>query len=473
MVDLTRRSSLGLIGAAALAKPVFAAAPRMTKDVDVVIVGAGLSGLIAAMILEEQGKSVVVVEAKNRVGGRCYTFTDLPGKPEAGGSSVGSMYARFLDWSERLGVKRYAEDNAPAGWVYNIKGQNIERKDWPTHALNPFADADKQITPDAYRFRMLDRVKTFTDLESWVEPAKFKDDTSVYALMKARGLSDAAIGLGFGANPGYGHTPYDLSSVHMFHVSNFAAHQMQSGPPYFWSIEGGNQSLPNAMRKALKGDLILNAPIAAVRGSASGVDVIARDGRRFHGKRAIVTLPFSALRLVDFDPGLGGAQAEAVNTMPYGVCWHAYLSVAKKFWESDGLPPQTWSDSQIGRTNVVRDGKDIVGLYVFLTGRQAMTLNRLPMEDAKQAYMAALAAIRPATKGAVKMERAWSWVNDPYAGGMYAYWRPGMIGRLKADMAKPVNGVHFAGEHTADSTRGLEGALESGERAATEVLALL
>ena len=135
--------------------------------------------------------------------------------------------------------------------------------------------------------------------------------------------------------------------------------------------------------------------------------------------------------------------------MLFRSCWHAFLSVGKKFWESDGLPPQTWSDSLVGRATAVRVGGDVVGLYVFLTGRQAMTLNRLPLEEAKQLYMNTLAEVRPATKGAVKMVRAWSWVNDPYAGGMYAYWRPGMIGRLKADMAKPANGVHFAGNTAA------------------------
>jgi monoamine oxidase len=478
-IVLPRRATLGLVGGTLLAGGLPARAQTKAKargtakDVDVVIVGAGLSGMIAALILEEQGHSVCVVEAKNRVGGRCYTLADLPGKPEAGGSSVGSMYARFLDWCDRLGVKRTPEEGGGPGAAYRIGGQTILRKDWADHPLNPFAGADRQITPDAFRFRMLDRYKSFGDLDSWADPSKYKDDTSVYALMKAKGHSDAAIALGMGANPGYGHTPYDLSSVHMFHVSNFAASQMLGGPPNFWAIDGGNSSLPRAMRKALKGDLVLGCPVAAVRADATHAEVIATDGRRFRGRRAIFTLPFSALRFVDFDPILDGAQAEAVNTLPYGTCWHAYLSVASKFWEADGLPPGLWSDDLVGRINAVRAGGEIVGMYVFLTGRQAMRLNRLPMDAAKQAYMTALAAARPSTKGAVKMERAWSWVNDPYAGGMYAYWRPGMIARFKAEMAKPAGTIHFCGEHTADSTRGLEGALESGERVATEVLATL
>src|SRR5262249_2895988 len=118
---ISRRASLGLIGAAALTRPALA------KDVDVAIVGAGPSGLIGALNPEVQGQSGVLVEAKNRVGGRCYTFTDLPGAPEAGGQSVGSMYARFLDWCDRLGVKRSPEEAGGAGWVYHIKGQNILR----------------------------------------------------------------------------------------------------------------------------------------------------------------------------------------------------------------------------------------------------------------------------------------------------------------------------------------------------------
>lgn len=472
---LPRRTSLKLMGGAALATTALSTrwARAATTDVDVVIVGAGLSGLIAACILEEQGKSVAVVEAKDYIGGRCYTFTDLPGQPEAGGSSVGSMYARFLDWCDRLNIKRTPAVGGGGeimSYIYNIKGQTILRKDWAGHALNPFQGDDKKITPDGFRFRMLDRYRSFEDLESWSEPKITKDDTSLYDLFRAKGHSDAEIALGLGSNPGYGHTPYDLSSVHMFHVSNFARSQMQPSGPSFWDIEGGNQSLPKAMAKSLKGDVFLKTPITGVRADGAGAEVVAADGRTFKGKAVLMSLPFSALRFVSFDPGLTGPQAEAVNTVPYGTCWHAYISVKGKFWESDSMPIGIWSDSTVGRLSPIRVGDDIVGLYVFITGKQAMRLNRMPMDVAKQAYMDDLARIRPSTKGNVKMERAWSWVNDAYAGGMYAYWRPGMIAKFKDAQAKPYNNIYFCGEHTSDSTRGLEGALESGERAAFEML---
>jgi monoamine oxidase len=473
---LPRRASLKILGGAALATTALSVRPlhAATKEADVIVVGAGLSGLIAACILEEQGKSVVVVEAKDRVGGRCYTLTDLPGRPEAGGSSVGSMYARYLDWCDRLGIKRTPEVNDGRSdllsWVYNIQGQNILRKDWADHKLNPFQGDDRKLAPDSFRFRMLDRYRSFEDLESWPEAKYTQADMSMYDLFKSKGHSDAAIALGIGANPGYGHTPYDLSSVHMFHVWNFAKSQASGQGPQFWDIEGGNSSLTNAMRKSLRGDVFLKTPIAAVRRSSTGAEVVSTDGRTFKGKAVLMTLPFSALRFVSFDPGLTGAQAEAVNTMPYGVCWHAFLSLKGKYWESDGMPIGMWSDSLVGRMSPQRDGQDIVGLYVFLTGKQAMKLNRLPMDVAGQMYIDELAKQRPSTKGMVQFERGWSWVNDPYAGGMYAYWRPGMIAKFKADMAKPVNNIYFAGEHTADSTRGLEGALESGERAAYEIL---
>lgn len=103
MVKLNRREALVLLGGAvgAIPQPLYAGRER---PLDVIVVGAGLAGLHAAMLLEELGLNVQVIEGRERVGGRVYTLKMVPGAVEAGGEVIGSAYARMLDTARRLNV---------------------------------------------------------------------------------------------------------------------------------------------------------------------------------------------------------------------------------------------------------------------------------------------------------------------------------------------------------------------------------
>ena len=93
--------------------------------------------------------------------------------------------------------------------------------------------------------------------------------------------------------------------------------------------------------------------------------------------------------------------------------------------------------------------------------------------DADAYVRAHLARLRPSTQGQLRAIRVHSNQNDPFFGGSYAYWKPGMSLRFPQAMSRPHGRIHFAGEHTATLHRGMEGAMESGERAALEILATL
>jgi monoamine oxidase len=105
-----------------------------------------------------------------------------------------------------------------------------------------------------------------------------------------------------------------------------------------------------------------------------------------------------------------------------------------------------------------------------VNGAQGERLDRMEPARAAQEIIDFLAAVRPSTKGAIEPVKVVSWQRDPFAGGIYSAWKPGQITRYGSVIAKPHGMVHFAGEHTAMLNRGMEGAMESGERAALEVL---
>lgn len=156
---LNRRSLLGATAAGLVSASVSRPLRAATKKFDAIVIGSGLSGLNAAMLLEEQGLSVQVLEGRNRVGGRVYTLMDVPGRPEAAGELIGGNYARMIDTAEGLGLDLIppVELGASRGWVYRIKEQNILPEEWPSHALNPLEGDDRQIMPDRMLFVLAHR----------------------------------------------------------------------------------------------------------------------------------------------------------------------------------------------------------------------------------------------------------------------------------------------------------------------------
>ena len=108
--------------------------------------------------------------------------------------------------------------------------------------------------------------------------------------------------------------------------------------------------------------------------------------------------------------------------------------------------------------------------WSYANGHVADRLDRLEPADATSLVLAELERIRPATRGQLQPVKVVSWQRDVHAGGVYAAWAPGHITAFANGMSLPDGRLHFAGEHTARLQRGMEGAMESGERVALEVL---
>jgi len=170
-------------------------------------------------------------------------------------------------------------------------------------------------------------------------------------------------------------------------------------------------------------------------------------------------------------------QSKAIRTLGYTNVTHLNFVPKRAFWEEDGLPPSMWTDGPTGRFMALRNNpenpQEITSFMAFTNDRVANHLDRLGAEQSAEFILDYLAQIRPSTRGALEMVKFWSWQLDPFAGGAYAAWRPGQLSSFGKDMSLPAGRIHFAGEHTAVVARGMEGAMESGERAAFEVAGLL
>jgi monoamine oxidase len=479
---LTRRNLVkaGLTLSAAL--PVLAHArkpmplPKPLADPDVLILGAGLSGLNAALLLEEQGFRVTVLEGRNRVGGRVRTLDDVPGHPEGGGSVIAEGYARVLDRATQLGVviePSIQRADAASAMGIHLAGQSMKVSEWAASPLNPFQDKMRPLPPYAVGAAGLRPFNPFASVADWRDPKFHAQDVSIADFLTTKGWTPQQLRLAFGTNPGYGNSAHDLSVLMMWHIAeNFRIMAGAGGPTLH--AAGGNSRVPEAMAKALKSEVRLQTRVVGVRTDETGVEAVSADGARHRARTLLCTLPTAALRLVAFDPGLPDLQQAAIDTIEYNRTFLVYFEVARPFWEADGLPAAMWTDTHAGRMVLTGDPKGDQVLLAYVNGFAADRLDRLDPAEAVALVQADIERIRPSAKGQIRAVKHVSWQRDPFAGGAYTCWKPGQIraGHATA-FDQPLGRLVFAGEHTAQLARGMEGAMESGERAALQLLDML
>lgn len=475
-MELTRRH----FTMAAAASVAAAAAPLRAKTAkmdDVLILGAGISGLSSARLLEAQGLKVTVLEGRQRVGGRIYTLFDVDGYPEMGFNSMGEGYGRGLDAASWAGVEmvdvgpRFYTGKPQELW---LNGRNLTRDQWAAFPGNPFPDQLKKTMPWELLNAMVAKHNRLADWGAWLDPANAGLDIAVHDFLKAQGLNDAAIQLACNTSPYYGTNSYDVSALMLEFNHGFIATQIAAGKKVL-AVKGGNMNLPIAMAKKLKGPVLLGKEVVSIDSQADAAEVRCADGSVYRAKHVISSLPFSTLRHVHVTPALSGKQAKAVATLPYQPINIAMLQASEPFWDADGLSPFMWTDGFGGSIMPQRFGantSDITGLMVQARGNLAKQWDRLGREAAMQRVIAGIEAMRPAAKGKLKAVSYHSWASEYFNGGDIAYYSPGQIAGFVADMGAPAGRLHFCGEHLATGARGLEGALETAERAVLEILSL-
>lgn len=463
MSGFSRRTVIGGLSASLVA----CAAPRSTwgtKDADVVIIGAGLAGLHAAQILEDAGKKVLIVEGNNRTGGRVHTLYDLPGSPDAGGIQIGTNYRRFMSVTARLGVDLFIPAPRSPGSLYNIRGQSITAAQWPMSPQNKLEESERKITPDALFPVKMRALPQLAEPIDWMKAESGKLDISVREFLQSQGASEEAMRI---INANINGTSID--SLSALHVAKTFAIYRQGATAQIKYVRGGTQRVTDAMTAALSSEIMLNNPVVAIVEESDQVRIMLADGRRIVAGQAICTAPFSAIRDMPIDAPIPPAMRQMIAKLPYTKASFAFLQATEPFWKNDGLPGDIWSDdSFLGRVFVL--GDDPAMLKVWINGSDAAALDNMPDEAAGAAIIARLVAARPSAKGKLSFVKMWSWQKQRFAGGVYSHMAVGQRAAL-AEAAQYIGGrLNFAGDHLAQAGSGLEGALESGELAAKNIL---
>ncbi len=479
---LDRRALLstaaGGVFAAALPDPLRAAA-----KFDAIVIGAGLSGLHAAMILEEEGMTVQVLEGRHRVGGRVYTLMDVPGRPEAAGELIGGNYARMIDAAERLDLELIppVELGAARGWLYRIKEQNILPQEWPGHRLNPLEGDDRQLMPDRLLFVLSHRDNPLSGraLDDWILPEFRKYDIphSRY-LRETLGFNDDIINLmNVVIHTDHVDNTSALHELRRYAVGEFnrSATLANSDRPASLQVKGGNSLLPFAMAESLENGVLLDKTVYSLEDDGTMVTVSCIDGSEYRAGQVVCSAPYPVLRHMKFTPRLPPIMESAVKEIDYGISIQVHFLIKERFWEKDGLPSSIWTDGPMERFAVLARGEkgEETSAISFINGNEAYKYDYMTDEQVAAYTLRELARIRPSTKGALEPIMVQSCHRDVHGAGDWVFWRPGQIAKYAANMRARHGNVHFCGEHTALMERGMEGAFESGERAAVDVLDLV
>jgi monoamine oxidase len=449
-------------------------------DADVVIVGAGLAGLTAAREVQRQGATAVVLEARDRVGGRTLNEPVGDGHPgkvvEVGGQWIGPGQDRIAALAREMKVDTFATHS---------KGHNvIEWGGKLTRYRGTIPRIGPHVLADVAQAQLkIDRLAKKVPLEApWNAPNARKLDSQTFETWLRRNVytkgGRALLELSIEAV--WAAEPADVSLLHvLFYTHSAGGFDVlldTEGGAQQDRFVGGSQLISIRLAESLGDDVVhLSAPVTRIEHGGERVTVSSGTGLTANGKQVIVALPPTLTSRIAYDPPLSGHRDQLTQRMPQGSVIKCMAIYDEPFWRSDGLSGMATSDT--GPAKIVFDNSPPDGspgvLLGFLEGERARVVGRLPASERRDQILAGLTRLfgPKASKPANFVER--SWAEEEWTRGCYGcYMPPGAWTSFGDALRAPIGRIHWAGAETATVWNGyMDGAVQSGQRAAQEALA--
>jgi monoamine oxidase len=453
------------------------AAPE-TREADVVVVGAGLAGLAAARALTAAGVSVVVVEARDRVGGRLHNHEIGDGKVvEVGGQWIGPTQDRLAALARELGVETFPT-HAVGDNLIEYEG-SVRRYRGTIPRINPVVLLDVERAQ-----RRLNQLARRVPLDApWEAPNAARLDGQTAATWMRRNLATKSgrMLLGLGVEAVWAAQPEDMSLLHvLFYIHSAGSLERlfdTEGGAQQDRFVGGSQLIPIRMAEGLGEErVVLSAPVRRIEHGTDEVTVHA-GGTAVRARRAIVAIAPTLAGRIAYDPPLPGYRDQLTQRMPLGTVAKCMAIYGEPFWRAEGLSGQGTSDRgpvRVTYDNSPPDGSPGVVLG-FLEGRHARELGRLAPDERRTAVVDCFARLfgPRAAKPDEYVERLWA--EEEWTRGCYGCHMPtGAWTNYGPALHARIGPLHWAGAEYARVWNGyMDGAVRSGDATAAEVLELL
>ena len=447
-------------------------------DVDCCVVGAGFAGLAAALRVKQAGRSVAVLEARDRIGGRTFTEVRADGVwIDRGGAWIGPGQDRIYALMDEFDVPSYRQYVDGDAMMY-LDGKKHRYRGTIPFSMSPWAVANI----GGVFLELTQMCKSIPLDAPWEAPKADKWDRLSYAAWLDRNtLSKPAHELLEAAIAGlYTSAASEVSLL-------FVLYQMASagGPSFVLGVKdaaedarpvGGMGAIHRALAAELGDAIALSQPVRGVAQDADGVTVRS-DGMTVRCDRVIVAVPIAIAGQIDYEPMLAADRSFLHQRMPLGAVFKIALVYDEPFWRADGLSGQSFAPGSAA--NLTIDSCTPSGSPGILTaiteGPTARRIGRLSEAERRAAVIDGVAERFGAQAKSPVEYLEQDWAAERYSGGgMISHTPPGVLTEFGPALREPCGRIHWAGTETSAVMYGfIDGAVRSGERAAAEVLAAI
>ncbi|MGA8256355.1 MAG: FAD-dependent oxidoreductase, partial [Nocardioides sp.] len=453
------------------------------REVDVVVVGAGIAGLVAARDVASKGHSVLVVEARDRVGGRVlnHTLRTKGAIIEAGGAFIGPTQDRIAALAREMKVATFKQYNSGMSVYISSRTGRLEYPGTVPPDPTILADAGLLLgLIDMYAAEIaVDSPWTHPRAAEW-DAMTLGDFINRTAVVNPAGVANL---IKSWTQPGFGADPFELSFLYTLwyvacsgnqrYVGTFARNSETANGAQERRFVGGSQLVPLRLAKRLGDIVALRAPVRKIE-QRNGHAIVHTGRGTVRATRVICAAPPPLVLDIDWFPQLPTRRRKLLENSEMGQLMKCDAVYKRPFWRDAGLNGFGINDSGAARTvfdNSPKSGDPGV-LLAFVGGSTWRKVGNLPKDERRRAVLRGFADLfgDEALNPVEYTEQDWTkerWTG----GGPTAIHAPGVITKYGSAVRRPFGRVHWAGTETSTYWSGyMDGAVRSGERAAVEVL---